>query len=101
MRKNFKDTDNCVKVGNSDFIYGGRAEARTPDPLIKSQLLYQLSYAPILLLISKISALIFSGIIKIRSEKMEREMGIEPTSSAWKAEALPLSYSRTLINKTS
>ena len=25
---------------------GGRAEARTPDPLIKSQLLYQLSYAP-------------------------------------------------------
>ncbi len=31
------------------FIYfdGGRTRARTWDPLIKSQLLYQLSYAPI------------------------------------------------------
>lgn len=28
-----------------DFI-GGRTRARTWDPLIKSQLLYQLSYAP-------------------------------------------------------
>jgi hypothetical protein len=28
-----------------DFI-GGRSRARTYDPLIKSQLLYQLSYAP-------------------------------------------------------
>ena len=27
-------------------------------------------------------------------EKMERVMGIEPTYSAWKAEALPLSYTR-------
>ena len=26
--------------------------------------------------------------------KMERVMGIEPTSSAWKAEALPLCYTR-------
>jgi hypothetical protein len=26
--------------------YGGRTRARTWDPLIKSQLLYQLSYAP-------------------------------------------------------
>jgi hypothetical protein len=29
----------------ADFI-GGRTRARTWDPLIKSQLLYQLSYAP-------------------------------------------------------
>ena len=28
-----------------DFIFGGRAGIRTLDPLIKSQLLYQLSYA--------------------------------------------------------
>ena len=28
------------------YIYGGRAGTRTLDPLIKSQLLYQLSYAP-------------------------------------------------------
>jgi hypothetical protein len=29
------------------FFDGGRTRARTLDPLIKSQLLYQLSYAPI------------------------------------------------------
>ncbi len=27
-------------------------------------------------------------------QKMERVMGIEPTSSAWKAEVLPLNYTR-------
>ncbi len=31
------------------FVDGGRAEARTLGPLIKSQLLYQLSYTPPLL----------------------------------------------------
>ena len=29
--------------------------------------------------------------------KMERVMGIEPTTSAWKAEVLPLNYTRTLF----
>ena len=29
-----------------DRLFGGRTRARTWDPLIKSQLLYQLSYAP-------------------------------------------------------
>ena len=29
-----------------------------------------------------------------RSPPMERVMGIEPTSSAWKAEVLPLNYTR-------
>jgi hypothetical protein len=29
-----------------DFLGGGRTRTRTLDPLIKSQLLYQLSYAP-------------------------------------------------------
>ena len=28
-------------------------------------------------------------------KKMERVMGIEPTPSAWKAEVLPLNYTRT------
>lgn len=28
-------------------------------------------------------------------ERRERVMGIEPTSSAWEADALPLSYTRT------
>ena len=36
----------CTK---SRFYYGRRVGVRTPDPLIKSQLLYQLSYAPIII----------------------------------------------------
>ena len=28
---------------------------------------------------------------------MERVMGIEPTSSAWKAEVLPLNYTRLVL----
>ena len=28
---------------------------------------------------------------------MERVMGIEPTPSAWKAEVLPLNYTRTVV----
>ena len=31
---------------NSGLAIGGRTRTRTLDPLIKSQLLYQLSYAP-------------------------------------------------------
>ena len=34
---------NLVTIPGS---YGGRSRTRTYDPLIKSQLLYQLSYAP-------------------------------------------------------
>ncbi len=29
---------------------------------------------------------------------LERVMGIEPTTSAWKAEVLPLNYTRTVIH---
>ncbi len=36
---------NTAKNGGVFFISGGRAGTRTLDPLIKSQLLYQLSYA--------------------------------------------------------
>ena len=32
--------------------------------------------------------------LKMFSQKMERVMGIEPTWPAWKAGALPLSYTR-------
>ena len=31
-----------------------------------------------------------------RAKKMERAMGIEPTTSAWKAGVLPLNYTRVL-----
>jgi hypothetical protein len=33
------------------------------------------------------------------SRMVERVMGIEPTSSAWKAAALPLSYTRARPNR--
>jgi hypothetical protein len=36
----------AILRGNGIFGLGGRTRARTWDPLIKSQLLYQLSYAP-------------------------------------------------------
>ena len=40
--------DSTTKMSVSIFAFdGGRTRARTLDPLIKSQLLYQLSYAPI------------------------------------------------------
>jgi hypothetical protein len=39
-------TEGTKKPNHFNRLYGGRARARTVDPLIKSQLLYQLSYAP-------------------------------------------------------
>ena len=53
-------------------LYGGVNRARTCDPLLVRQMLSQLSYNPIL----------------------ERVKGIEPSQLAWKAEVLPLNYTR-------
>ena len=36
----------ALKTQDKSNSYGRRTGTRTPDPLIKSQLLYQLSYAP-------------------------------------------------------
>ena len=35
--------------------------------------------------------------VKLKLPNLERVMGIEPTSSAWKAEVLPLNYTRLAI----
>lgn len=35
-----------------------------------------------------------------RRHNLERVMGIEPTQSAWKAEVLPLNYTRKPVSKT-
>ena len=51
---------------------GAPEGTRTPDLLLRRQLLYP----------PELQAL------------MERVMGIEPTQSAWKAEILPLNYTR-------
>src|SRR6059058_3349942 len=43
---NFGDLSLSKFPSNSLILFGGRTRTRTWDPLIKSQLLYQLSYAP-------------------------------------------------------
>lgn len=35
---------------------------------------------------------------ELPDQKLERAMGIEPTTSAWKAEVLPLNYTRNLLS---
>jgi hypothetical protein len=51
---------------------GAHERDRTADLVLTKDVLYQLSYVSFL----------------------ERVMGIEPTPSAWKAEVLPLNYTR-------
>ena len=57
-----------------DIILGDPGGIRTPDPRLRRPLLYPTE------LLDHI--------------KLERAMGIEPTTSAWKAEVLPLNYTR-------
>jgi hypothetical protein len=51
---------------NSDFrwLNGGRTRARTWDPLIKSQLLYQLSYAPVIVVLTDKHTISREGLAK-------------------------------------
>ena len=64
-------------------LHGAPEGIRTPDLLLRRQLLY-----PAELLAQKTMS------ERKRGLKMERVMGIEPTLSAWKAEVLPLNYTR-------
>jgi hypothetical protein len=59
---------------------GAHDRNRTCDLFLTKEVLYRLSYVSVNLL--------------PRGEFMERETGIEPAPSAWKAEVLPLNYSR-------
>ena len=60
---------------------------RTSDLSLTKGVLYRLSYV---------------GRIPSRSSaRLERVMGIEPTSSAWKAEVLPLNYTREVVRAPS
>ena len=55
---------------NFKGIYGAPEEIRTPDPLLRRQLLYP---------------------TELQAQNLvERVMGIEPTQSAWKAEILAI-----------
>ena len=56
--------------------FGALEGTRTPDPLLRRQLLYPAE-------------------LQAQMCLMERVMGIEPTQPAWKAGILPLNYTRT------
>ncbi len=56
---------------------GAHNWSRTSDLFLTKEVLYRLSYVG-----------------NFSSSRLERVMGIEPTSSAWKAEVLPLNYTR-------
>ena len=62
---------------------GAHERNRTFDLLLTKEVLYRLSY---------VSEFCIMTCFQFRS--MERETGIEPAPSAWKAEVLPLNYSR-------
>ena len=62
-------------------LVGAHNRNRTCDLFLTKEVLYRLSY------VSMVD--MFNG-----AGSMERETGIEPAPSAWKAEVLPLNYSR-------
>jgi hypothetical protein len=59
--------------------YGAHNRIRTGDLFLTKEVLYRLSYMGL---------------------ELERVMGIEPTPSAWKAEVLPLNYTRRAESPT-
>ena len=67
--KNHHSTYTMVEI-----ILGDPGGIRTPDPRLRRPLLYPTELLDHMIL--------------------ERAMGIEPTTSAWKAEVLPLNYTR-------
>ncbi len=60
---------------------GAHNRNRTCDLFLTKEVLYRLSYVSV-------------GVALREAHSMERETGIEPAPSAWKAEVLPLNYSR-------
>ena len=60
------------------YLHNGAHErSRTADLTLTKGVLYQLSYMS-----------------ELSQKQLERVAGIEPASSAWKAEVLPLNYTR-------
>ena len=67
---------------------GAHDRDRTGDLVLTKDVLYQLSY-------------VGGRNGNLPKPRMERVMGIEPTSSAWKAEVLPLNYTRLMTSPDS
>ncbi len=75
-----KKRESMKKQINTYQLFNGALEGtRTPDPLLRRQLLYPPE-------------------LQAHSYLMERVMGIEPTRPAWKAGILPLNYTRVSDN---
>ena len=70
-------SENIRNGFNSSYFVGDLGGIRTPDPRLRRPLLYP---------------------TELPDQKLERAMGIEPTTSAWKAEVLPLNYTRNLLS---
>ena len=70
----FTKTKKPVELIYRPLLLGDPGGIRTPDPRLRRPLLYPTE------LLNHIN--------------LERAMGIEPTTSAWKAEVLPLNYTR-------
>ena len=66
---------------------GALEGTRTPDPLLRRQLLYPAELLAHISLCRPRQSSLFCG--------LERVMGIEPTRPAWKAGILPLNYTRS------
>src|SRR5690606_6446941 len=71
-----------------DVVCGAHEWNRTIDLLLTKEVLYRLSY------VSVEPGCLVTGWWPTAWSAMERETGIEPAPSAWKAEVLPLHYSR-------
>ncbi len=76
-----------------NYTHHNRApgEIRTPDLLLRRQLLYP----------TELQAHILYSLYTRRAYNMERVMGIEPTQPAWKAGILPLNYTRITATHSS
>ena len=75
---------------------GAHERNRTFDLLLTKEVLYRLSYVSNDVVTGQRRPDIVPRTGMFKAAAMERETGIEPAPSAWKAEVLPLNYSRVL-----
>jgi hypothetical protein len=73
------DSDSDERKAIRRLLSGAHDWNRTSDLFLTKEVLYRLSYM---------------STFRQTGKSMERETGIEPAPSAWKAEVLPLNYSR-------
>jgi hypothetical protein len=80
-------------LNNATKVTGAHNRSRTGDLFLTKEVLYLLSYVGSDQSVNTINLISVNH--QTDTPQMERVMGIEPTSSAWKAEVLPLNYTRT------